>query len=177
MVDQERRLLANAERLLVDGNNLVGGRDEARLGALESALRRLVSPRVKIEVFRDGGATSADDQIIAALGRPDPGRADRLVVVSDDRELRDRARRVGAGVVSARLFREMLAGPSSGTSSGASSGSSKYGPGRAAPSLGRPSVVPYGEPGKDDGPVERRWQPGRGATRKRGPSARRPRGR
>ena len=176
MVDQERRLLANAERLLVDGNNLVGGRDEARLGALESALRRLVSPRVKIEVFRDGGATSADDQIIAALGRPDPGRADRLVVVSDDRELRDRARRVGAGVVSARLFREMLAGPSSGTSSGASSGPSKNGPKRATPSLGRPSV-PYGEPGKDDGPVERRWQPGRGATRKRGPSARRPRGR
>lgn len=176
MVDQERRLLANAERLLVDGNNLVGGRDEARLGALESALRRLVSPRVKIEVFRDGGATSADDQIIAALGRPDPGRADRLVVVSDDRELRDRARRVGAGVVSARLFREMLAGPSSGTASGAPSGPSKSGSKHAAPSLGRHSV-PYGEPGKDDGPVERRWQPGRGATRKRGPSARRPRGR
>ena len=176
MVDQERRLLANAERLLVDGNNLVGGRDEARLGALESALRRLVSPRVKIEVFRDGGATSADDQIIAALGRPDPGRADRLVVVSDDRELRDRARRVGAGVVSARLFREMLAGPSSGSARGAPSGPSKIGSKHAAPSLGRPSV-PYGEPGKDDGPVERRWQPGRGATRKRGPSARRPRGR
>ncbi|MGI9096191.1 MAG: hypothetical protein ACR2JL_02630 [Candidatus Limnocylindrus sp.] len=176
MVDHERRLLANAERLLVDGNNLVGGRDEVRLGALESALRRLVSSRVKIEVFRDGGATSADDQIIAALGRPDPGRADRLVVVSDDRELRDRARRVGAGVVSARLFREMLAGPSSGTSSGALIGPSKNGPKRAAPTLGRPSV-PYVEPGKDDGPVERRWQPGRGATRKRGPSARRPRGR
>ena len=116
MVDHERRLLANAERLLVDGNNLVGGRDDARLDALNSALRRIVLPRVKIVVFRDGGATSADDQIIAALGNPDPGRADRLVVVSDDRELRDRARRVGAGVVSARRVREMLDGTSRGPS-------------------------------------------------------------
>ena len=116
MVDHERRLLANAEQLFVDGNNVVGGRDDARLDALGSALRRIVSPPVKIVVFRDGGATSADDQIIAALGNPDPGRADRLVVVSDDRELRDRARRVGAGVVSARLVREMLDGTSRGPS-------------------------------------------------------------
>ena len=116
MVDHERRLLANAEQLFVDGNNVVGGRDDARLDALGSALRRIVLPRVKIVVFRDGGAISADDQIIAALGNPDPGRADRLVVVSDDRELRDRARRVGAGVVSARLVREMLDGTSRGPS-------------------------------------------------------------
>lgn len=179
MVDQERRLLANAERLLVDGNNLVGGRDDVRLGSLEATLRRLLSPRVVIEVFRDGGARSADDQIIVALGDPDPGHADRLVVVSDDRELRSRARRIGASVVSARYFRDLLDGESGG-------GSKMRGgpPRRMPPQQGRPpsfGAAPasgaFDSEKGDDEEQASRWRPGRGATRKRGPATRRPRSR
>ena len=73
MVDQERVTLRNAKRLLVDGNNLVGGRDEGRLNNLEATLRRTITPGVAIEVFRDGGARSADDKIVEAIGSPDPG--------------------------------------------------------------------------------------------------------
>ena len=64
MVDQERVTLRNAKRLLVDGNNLGGGRDEGRLNNLEATLRRTITAGVAIEVFRDGGARSADDQIL-----------------------------------------------------------------------------------------------------------------
>ena len=38
MVEQERTTLRRARRLLVDGNNVVGGRDEGRIAAVEAAL-------------------------------------------------------------------------------------------------------------------------------------------
>ncbi len=168
MVDQEWKLLARAERVLVDGNNLVGGWDEVRLRAYESAIHRSLPQNAKLEVFRDGGGRSADDRIIEAVGRPELSRADRIIVVTDDRELRDRARRLGASTITARYFRDRITGNTiTPTSTRATGG---FGRGGA-----RPTKSCEGEAGKDEGPEERRWQPGRGATKKRGPSARPPR--
>jgi len=168
MVDQEGKLLARAERVLVDGNNLVGGWDEVRLRAYESAIHRSLPKNAKLEVFRDGGGCSADDRIIEAVGRPELSRADRIIVVTDDRELRDRARRLGASTITARYFRDRITGNTiTPTSTRATGG---FGRGAA-----RPATSLEGESVKDEGPPERRWQPGRGATKKRGPSARRPR--
>lgn len=168
MVDQERRLLERAERVLVDGNNLVGGWDDVRLRAYESAIERSLPRHAVLEVFRDGGARSADDRIVEAIGRPELSRADRIVVVTDDRELRDRARRLGASTITARYFRDRIIGNTTTPPSTRATGG--FGRGGA-----RPSPIFEGMVDKDDGPDERRWQPGRGATKKRGPSARRPR--
>ena len=169
MVDQEWRLLGRAERVLVDGNNLVGGWDDARLRAYEAAMRRALPASVRLEVFRDGGGRSADDRIIEAVGRPDPGRADRIVIITDDRELRERARRLGASTITARYFRDRIDANTLPPS-----------PTRAPGGFGRaasPRPQPAQDAEKDEGLDERRWKPGRGATKKRGPSARRPRGR
>lgn len=166
MVDQEWKLLGRAERVLVDGNNLVGGWDEVRLRAYETAIHRSLPASAKLEVFRDGGGRSADDRIIEAVGRPDPSRADRIVIVTDDRELRDRARRLGASTITARYFRDRIAANTLAPTTT-----------RATGGFGRVAPKPPVNLGKDEGPEERRWQPGRGATKKRGPSARPPRGR
>lgn len=166
MVDQEWKLLGRAERVLVDGNNLVGGWDEVRLRAYEAAIHRSLPATAKLEVFRDGGGRSADDRIIEAVGRPDPSRADRIVIVTDDRELRDRARRLGASTITARYFRDRIAANTLTPTAT-----------RATGGFGRVAPKPPAHLGKDEGPEERRWQPGRGATKKRGPSTRPPRGR
>jgi hypothetical protein len=165
MVDQERVTLRNAKRLLVDGNNLVGGRDEGRLNSLEAALRRTITLGVAVEVFRDGGARSADDKIVEAIGTPDPGSADRIVVITDDRGLAARCTALGASVVSARYFRDAIGGPPRAPLAGT---------GARPPSIGG-SGPRRAAPGKDEGDAERRWRPGRGATQKRGPSTRPPR--
>lgn len=165
MVDQERVTLRNAKRLLVDGNNLVGGRDEGRLNNLEATLRRTVTRGVGIEVFRDGGARSADDKIVEAIGTPALGSADRIVVITDDRELAARCIALGTTVVGARYFRDVIGGPPRTPVAGTGSRPPSIGgsgPRRAAPS-------------GEEGNGERRWQPGRGATKKRGPSTRPPR--
>jgi hypothetical protein len=172
MVDQEWKLLARAERVLVDGNNLVGGWDEVRLRAYESAIHRSLPQNAKLEVFRDGGGRSADDRIIEAVGRPELSRADRIIVVTDDRELRDRARRLGASTITARYFRDRITGNTiTPTSTRATGG---FGRGGARPAKSFEGEAGKAE-GKDEGPEERRWKPGRGATKKRGPSARPPR--
>ena len=165
MVDQERITLRNAKRLLVDGNNLVGGRDEGRLNALEAALRRTISPGVSIEVFRDGGARSADDKIVEAIGAPDPGSADRIVVITDDRGLAARCADLGASTVTARYFRGVIGGPPRTPVAGS---------GARPPSIGGTGPRRSAPP-KDEGDAERRWRPGRGATQKRGPATRPPR--
>ena len=152
---------------MVDGNNLVGGRDEGRLNNLEATLRRNVTPGVTIDVFRDGGARSADDKIVEAIGAPDLGTADRIVIITDDRELTARCAALGASVVSARYFRDILGGPPRTPLAGT---------GARPPSIGG-SGPRRAAPNKDEGNSTRRWQPGRGATQKRGHATRPPRAR
>ncbi|MBU6256639.1 MAG: hypothetical protein KGN04_04350 [Chloroflexi bacterium] len=167
MVEQERVTLRHAKRLLVDGNNLIGGRDDGRLNSLEAALRRVIAVGVVIEVFRDGGARSADDEIVAAIGTPDPATADRIVVITDDRDLAARCRARGVSVVTASHFREAI---------GAGTRHPVAGTGVRPPSIGGtgPRPTAHRDLASDE---DRRWRPGRGATKKRGPATRPPRSR
>ena len=165
MVDQERTTLRNARRLLVDGNNLVGGRDEGRLGAVAAALKRIVAPGVAVEVFRDGGARSADDLIVEAIGTPHPGTADRIAVVTDDHGLAARCRALGATVVGARYVRTLISEPPQGAVAGG---------GARPPSIGGTGPR-RSESTADDAGAARPWRPGRGSTKKRGPATRPPR--
>jgi hypothetical protein len=110
MVDQEARTLERAQRILVDMNNVAGGNVPDRMAAMATALRAIWPPGAEVTLFYDGGGESADDQIVAAVGSPNPGVADRIVIISDDRELRARVRALGASSVTARYIREILEG-------------------------------------------------------------------
>jgi len=110
MVDQEARTLERAQRILVDMNNLAGGNIPDRMAAMVTALHAIWPAGARVTHFYDGGGESADDQIVAAVGNPSPGVADRIVIISDDRELRARVRALGASSVGARYIREILEG-------------------------------------------------------------------
>jgi rRNA-processing protein FCF1 len=106
-------------RLLVDGNNVMGSRPDGWWRDRRAAMQRVVNELddragqtgEDIEVVFDGRerdlqavnvrvdfAPHADDAIAA---RAEPG----VTVVTSDRELADRARAAGAGVVGARAVR------------------------------------------------------------------------
>jgi hypothetical protein len=110
MVDQEARTLERAQRILVDMNNVAGGNIPDRMAAMVTALHAIWPAGASVTHFYDGGGESADDQIVAAVGNPSPGVADRIVIISDDRELRARVRALGASSVGARYIREILEG-------------------------------------------------------------------
>jgi hypothetical protein len=185
-VPTSRDPLAATDRLIVDGSNLLpalaGGGDRVPPAALIGRLRAAIPASVGIELVFDGapepglrgeriaaglivrhaGRRSADDAII---GLVDQARAvagasgvGGLLVVTDDRELRNAvgamgARTAGTQWLLGRLDRARLSAPSVGNR-------------RPPPG----PVVPGGD--EDD---RRPWKPGRGATTKRGnPRRRRP---
>ncbi len=178
--------LTTTDRLIVDGSNLLpalaGGGARVPPAALIGRLRAAIPASVGIELVFDGapepglrgeriaaglivrhaGRRSADDAII---GLVDQARAvagasgvGGLLVVTDDRELRNAvgamgARTAGTQWLLGRLDRARLSAPSVGNR-------------RPPPS----PAVPGGD--EDD---RRPWKPGRGATTKRGnPRRRRP---
>jgi hypothetical protein len=177
--------LVGTERLLIDGSNLLyalgrGTGRAAPAATLVGRLRAVVPPGVRIEVVFDGppdhglggtrvasglsirysGRMSADsllDRLVADAigtgGTPDEAHraADAILVVTDDIELGRAIRRRGSRTAGAvwlvrRLGRSVLSAPTTGV--------------RRAP---RP---PAGTTGDDDD--RRRWEPGRGATKKTG---------
>jgi hypothetical protein len=174
-------LLDGVELLLIDGNNLLmRTTGSAGPGAVRALLVRLGStlpPATRAIVMLDGrpaaglgrarrlgavearhaGPLSADDALVELVAsQPLPARA---LVISDDRQLRDRVRQMGAQThrlasLQAILERPPGAGP------------------RAGGDIGRrPPAVE-----DDDTDGRRPWQPGRGATRKTGNPRRRRRG-
>jgi hypothetical protein len=179
VTDRPRDPLANTDRLIVDGTNLLyalsRGPDRQPPAALIGRLRAIIPAPIAIELVFDGpperglrgeriasgvrvryaGGRSADAVILtlveeAALAGPDATSG--LLVVTDDRDLRNRlrvrgARSAGADWLIGRLDRGKLAAPSSGN--------------RAPPRTA--DADPDDRPG---------WKPGRGATVKRGPSRR-----
>lgn len=179
MTDRPRDPLANTNRLIVDGTNLLHamsrGPDRQPPAALIGRLRAIIPAPIAIELVFDGpperglrgeriasgvrvryaGARSADAVILslveeASLAGPDATSG--LLVVTDDRDLRNRlrvrgARTAGADWLIGRLERGKLASPSSGNRRPPTSGAAQ----------------------DDDRPG---WKPGRGATVKRGPSRR-----
>lgn len=191
--DHSRDPLAGVERVLVDGNNLLGamarGGSRQPPAALIGRLRAAIPIETTIELVFDGpadrgtrgeriargltvrygGRFSADTVLVTLVEEAsggDPLAADRLLVVSDDRELRAALRRRGARTAGAawligRLERQRASGRAGGQSIG-----------QGRPSGARPTASPARS--DDDAVGERRpWTPGRGATTKRG-NARRP---
>ncbi|MGZ6268121.1 MAG: hypothetical protein ACXWNR_06120 [Candidatus Limnocylindrales bacterium] len=183
----DRRVLEGIDRMVVDGTNVLyairRSRTPAPAAALIGRMRALVPPAVAITVVLDGspehglvarhiasgvevryaGRGSADDFITGLLDDRSRHDASGTLVITDDIELSNAARRLGARTVRTgwlidRLDRQRL----------------------SAPAPGRPGLVPPAGPsvGQGSGDEEEapRWSPGRGATRKRGNARRRPAG-
>lgn len=166
--------LEGIERLLIDGSNLLHalrrGAPAAPAATLIGRLRGVIELPVRIELLFDGppdpglygariasglmirysGHVSADTMLARMVSEAvDPAR---LLVVSDDIDLRHEitrrgARTAGTAWIIGRLDRSRL----------------------LSPSIGRPKPPPAPEPAAtDDAEPAPGWQPGRGATTKRG---------
>jgi hypothetical protein len=177
--------LDELDLLLIDGDNLLhdvrGSRDEGGVAWLLPRLRGWRPDGVHIIVGLDGhpaqgearrsravkgiefhhsGSHSADDMLIRLLkARPWAGRS-RTAVVTHDRGLQDRARRAGGATRSVDwLMRQVSAGPASGASPQAK----PVGIGQ-----GKPPRKRHYDPPDPSEPEPEAWEPGRGATRKKG---------
>jgi hypothetical protein len=165
--------LAGVSRLIVDGTNLLyaigRGKEPAPSSALVGRLRAAVPPEVAVEVVFDGlgpggGIQQATSGVYVRFAgrRPadalilDLAQPEAMLVVTDDRDLRERLGARGTPTVRTswlvrRLERGRLAAPSVGNR--------------------RPQLR---QPGGTTSQVEREpWKPGRGATTKRGNPRRR----
>jgi hypothetical protein len=192
----DRRVLDGVTRLIVDGTNVLYAirRSAAPLpaAALIGRLRAIVPPGVVITVVLDGspehglvarhvasgveiryaGRFTADEAIVHLLENT---RADNsgALIVTDDIELTNFVMRLGGrtartGWLVGRLERQRLVAPASGRPGLAVQSAQSIGQGTG------PAASNSGPNGGDaDGAETARWSPGRGATRKRGPSHRR----
>jgi hypothetical protein len=179
------------ELVVIDGDNLLhavrGSRDAGGVAWLLPRLRTWRPPDLSVIVALDGhadrglgdrrpiapgisvrhaGARSADDLIVSLVeSRPYADRA-RTVVVTDDGRLRDRVRHAGAISRPVAWLVDRLGGRGPAAGDEARPGA---GIGRTRPPHARTEV-------DDHAPEEdaRPWQPGRGATRKRGNPKRAP---
>lgn len=185
MKNAHRDPLASTTWLIVDGTNLLyalaRGANRQPAAALVGRLRGIIPGDIVIDLVFDGpaerglrgeriasgvrvrysGPRSADDLILSlvdevrATGGPE--ETGTILVVTDDGGLRSRlrgrgARSAGASWLLGRLEQGRLSSPASGNA--------------------RPPTSAQVDPDADDDSA--RWQPGRGATTKRGPSRRRP---
>jgi hypothetical protein len=163
---------AAIDRLLIDGNNLLhrvaGGVGPGALRGLLARLRGALPAQVNAIVMLDGhsapgtgrsqriapnleirhsGSFSADEALLKLVSEWPAG----TTLVSDDRALRDKAMSLGAHTE--RLaWLEMVLGQAASA------------PGIGGGNRGQ-SATQHSEA---DGPERAPWQPGRGATRKRG---------
>ncbi|HVA86933.1 MAG TPA: NYN domain-containing protein, partial [Candidatus Saccharimonadales bacterium] len=174
--------MTGTQRLLIDGTNLLHaihrGPFPAPAATLIGRLRGVIEPAVRIELVFDGPQDRglADSRIASGLTVRYSGRIsadaligrmvgeavqpDTLLVVTDDAELSAEVRRRGGRTartvwLTGRLDRSRL----------------------AAPSIGRAKPPPPSESSaaNADAPEPPGWQPGRGATTKKGNGRRRPR--
>ena len=182
MTARPRDPLAATTRLIVDGTNLLHALSQTAermpSAALIGRLRGIIPAEISIELVFDGppehglrgeriaaglsvrysGSRTADSVILSLVGEAaaigGDALAGEILVVSDDLDLRNKlrmrgARSAGAAWLLGRLDHGRLASP---------------GPGNA-----RPPRAP--EVDDEAGP---RWEPGRGATAKKGPAHRPP---
>ena len=178
--------------LLIDGDNLLhdvrGIRDEGGVAWLLPRLSAWRPEHLRIVVGLDGHppqgegsrkrvtrgiefhhsrSRSADDMLLDLLmEQPYAGRG-RSAVVTRDRGLQARANRAGGATRSVDwLMQQVAAGPAVGTAAARPTGI-----GQGKPPRGR--HVDASDPAEAD---RHRWQPGRGATRKKGNPRRGPKG-
>lgn len=178
--------------LLIDGDNLLhlvrGARDEGGVAWLLPRLSGWRPPHLRIVVGLDGhpatGETSrkkatrgiefhysrrrsADDMLIDLLkAQPFMGRS-RTAVITRDRALQARARRAGGQARSVDwLMRQISRPPQAGAKGGGTTGIGQ----------GKPTVRSHYDPYRADGGEGPSWEPGRGATKKKGNPRRAPKG-
>ena len=169
--------LDGIDRLLIDGNNLLhrvaGSADAGALRLLLARLNAALPASVPTVVMLDGhaapgtdrrqrirrglevhhaGSISADDALIYLIRDMVPRDRGSVTLVSDDRALVDRARHLGVRTQRLQWLEALLTRPPA-QKSGVDIGARK--PGAARREI--------------EGEQEREaWQPGRGATRKKG---------
>lgn len=178
--------------LLIDGNNLL----HRVAGSVEPGAQRLLLARLRGAIpatlatvlmldghadsgtnrtekvgrgleIRHSGSMSADNAILRLIDRYPPSERAGITVVSDDRALTERARRLGAHPQRLAWLEVVIGMPGSkGAAIGAGKPPRRQPPARQAPT-GQPTA---GSPTDDD---REPWRPGRGATRKRGNPKRR----
>jgi len=166
--------LDGISRLLIDGNNLLhrtsGGVDAGSQRLLLAKLSGAIPPTIRTVLMLDGhpasgtdrrqrvrrgleihhaGSISADDALLYLIRDVAPGDRAHLTLVSDDRSLYEKARRLGARTQRLAWLEALLDRPP--------------GPGRAV-SVGAGKPPPQAPDDTEREP----WKPGRGATKKRG---------
>jgi rRNA-processing protein FCF1 len=212
-----RNPMDDTERMVVDGSNLlhaIGRTEAAPPAAVIGRLRAAVPSTITIDLVFDGrgsgpkGRVATGMQVRFAGGRPGddvvlelaeqatrdlgggPGASARVLVVTDDRELRGALglrgiRTAGTRWLMGRIDRYPLASPAAGNRRPA------LGQGRPpASGEGGRLAGPVGTVGGPGGPADprvpgskaedaetprRSWQPGRRATAKAGPAHKKPR--
>jgi hypothetical protein len=197
-------------RLVIDGNNLlhrtVGNVEEGAQRGLLARLRVILPARLSTILVLDGtpdagmsrherivrglevwhsGRRSADNLIVELVD--DGTVADRVqtLVITDDRALTERVRRVGGRTARLRWLEGLLyadprrvrgpdrptqAGPGSEVGQGRRPPTARPGGGGGRPPASDAGRAGDGDPGSSEGGEDERvpWRPGRGATRKCG---------
>jgi len=185
--------------LLIDGNNLLhrtaGGLGPASARVLIPRLRTVLPAGVRVSLVLDGmpdpgapirehvgeveirhaGRRSADDAIVEIVEQRAYGERPRTIVVTDDRALAERVKRLGSLHRRVDWLQDVLElehrGPRTAGQSANAAGASIGRPGIRPP---RPTTPGSEIPGQPvDGAERPPWAPGRGATKKRGNPMRR----
>jgi hypothetical protein len=207
-----RTPLEETDRLVIDGTNLlhaIGRTAAVPPAAVIGRLRAAVPPSIAIELVFDGGGPGPKGRVATAMTvryagrRPGdevvleqaelavralgdtPASSARVLVVTDDRALRDLLsargiRTAGTRWLIGRLDQPTLASPAAGNRRAPRSGVPGSGQGGLGPGRG-PGIGSVGGPGgpgdlavpgsksEDQEVPPRRWRPGRRATAKIGP--------
>jgi hypothetical protein len=183
--------LDGTDRVIVDGTNLLyrigakaGG--PAPASAVVGRMRGAIPVEIALDLVFDGvghgvygrlaqnmhvrysGKRTADDTILdlvseaAMQGVGGPAAADRVLVITSDRPLRDRVMAKGGRAIPLEWLTSRLDLPRAapGTSAG------------KAPTIGAGRPRPAPATTGDEGPEQPSWKPGRGATAKVGPPRR-----
>jgi rRNA-processing protein FCF1 len=173
------------DRLVVDGTNMLyrmGSRSAAPPAAIVGRLRAVIPPTISIDLLFDGighgvkgrvaqhmyvrysGRHTADEAILgltAAIGEAaggSPEAYERMLVVTNDRDLRERLEARGVRTrptqwLLNRLDMPRLASPA---------------PGNRRPTIGSGHTTATPNPFAPDESDRKGWKPGRGATTKTG---------
>ncbi len=210
--------VTDLELLVIDGDNLLhrvrGMRDEAGLHWLLPRLKAWRPPGVQVLLMLDGSpgpGVGRRQQVVPGIQMQHSGRIDadtaivelvrargyaertRTVVVTDDRQLSDRARYAGVLVRRLDWLIDLLARPNPGAAAalsapGRATAAATPVPAKPSPRPGQPPVgigggrpprapdatTPIERDPRDAGPVP--WKPGRGATTKHGNPRKAPKG-
>ena len=183
MAPAQHTALDGIDRVVVDGSNLLhrlGQGSAAPPAAIVGRLRAAIPAEVEIQLVFDGvghgvtgrvaqlmhvrwsGRRTGDAVILDLLGVA-PSDAARVLVVTDDRELRSALTMRGARTVPLRWLTDRLEIPALANSP----------TGARRPTIGGgrpPAGSPRSGADTDDDVSRPTWRPGRGATEKTGPA-------